>query len=63
MRIRLILGAVLTLMGLVWVGQGIGLIPGSFMTGDATWTVIGAITMAIGLVLVMWGLRRERSAG
>lgn len=42
------------LAGLVWMGQGVGLIRGSFMSGDPLWAVIGAVlsgSAAIGLWL------------
>jgi hypothetical protein len=63
MRIRLLLGLLLVLVGLVWIGQGIGLIGSSFMSGDPAWAVIGLLTLGVGMVLVAWGIRRERSAG
>ena len=63
MRIRLLLGLLLVLAGLVWIGQGIGLIGNSFMSGDPAWAVIGLLTLGIGMVLVARGIRRERSAG
>jgi hypothetical protein len=63
MRIRLLLGLLLVLVGLVWIGQGMGLIGGSFMSSDVAWAVIGVLTLAVGMVLVAWGIRRERSAG
>lgn len=63
MRIRLLLGLLLVLAGLVWIGQGIGLIGGSFMSSEPAWAVIGVLTLGIGMVLVAWGIRRERSAG
>ena len=52
MRIRLVLGVVLCLIGLVWFGQGIGLIGGSFMTGEVVWAVIGAVAFVFGAVLI-----------
>ena len=52
------LGAVAILIGLVWVGQGLNLIPGSFMTGDPKWFVIGAVVALVGVLLVIAGLRR-----
>ena len=56
-----ILGALVLLTGLVWVGQGLGYIKGSFMTGDMTWFWIGLGMIAAGLVLGAVGLRRGQS--
>ena len=50
--------AVLTAVGLVWVGQGTGLIEGSFMTGEPTWTIIGAAMVAAAVVLAVSARRR-----
>ena len=47
-------------MGLVFAGQGANLIPGSFMTGDPTWLVVGVILVAVGIVLLVVALRRPR---
>jgi hypothetical protein len=52
MRARLVIGVVLCLVGAVWFGQGIGLIGGSFMTGQAIWAVIGAIAILFGVTVV-----------
>ncbi len=54
-------GVVALLVGAIWVGQGLGLIPGSFMTGDTKWFVIGLIVAIIGIVLVVIGIRRPKS--
>jgi hypothetical protein len=43
----------------VWIGQGIGTIHGSFMTGQAIWAVIGAVVLAIGIALLS-GVARAR---
>jgi hypothetical protein len=51
-------GVALALIGLVWVGQGLGYIGGSFMTGDPTWAVIGAVTAVAGGALTYLGGRR-----
>jgi hypothetical protein len=45
--------AVLTAVGLVWVGQGVGLIEGSFMTGQPFWAILGATMLAVAIVLVV----------
>jgi hypothetical protein len=52
MRARAILGALFCIVGVVWIGQGVGWIGGSFMTGQALWAVIGAIAIAFGVVLI-----------
>jgi hypothetical protein len=58
-RIALVvLGVVALVVGLVWVGQGSNLIPGSFMTGSRTWLTVGLIVAVVGIVLVVVGLRR-----
>jgi hypothetical protein len=52
-----IAGVLLVLIGCVWFLQGIGVLPGSFMTGQTKWAVYGAITLAIG-VGIFWLSRR-----
>lgn len=55
-----IVGVLLVLMGGVWILQGINVLPGSFMTGQTKWAVIGAITAAIGIALVVLARRGAR---
>ena len=44
MRARTLIAGVLILVGLVWIGQGTGVIrSGGFMTDDITWAVIGVV--------------------
>jgi hypothetical protein len=57
-RPRRVLALVLALVGLVWIGQGLGLIGGSVMTGDPFWAGVGAALLA--LALVIWLLPRRR---
>ena len=45
------------LVGCVWILQGINVLPGSFMTGQTKWAVIGAITVIVGIVLVVLARR------
>ncbi|HEU4722628.1 MAG TPA: hypothetical protein VFS59_14810 [Gemmatimonadaceae bacterium] len=52
-------GALLLLMGGVWMLQGIGILPGSFMTGQTKWAIRGAIAAAVGLALLI-AARRVR---
>ena len=56
-----VLAVLLVLVGLVWVGQGLGYIKGSFMTGDLKWFGIGVAMIVVGVVLGVGGLRRRQS--
>jgi LPXTG-motif cell wall-anchored protein len=65
MRAALVVVSVLVLLvGGVFAGQGLGFIPGSFMTGDMKWFWIGAVMVVIGLAIGAGGLlsgRRRQS--
>jgi len=52
-------GVVSCLVGAVWLGQGVGVIHGSFMTGRPLWAVIGAVLLVVGLALIAWVPRRR----
>ena len=43
-----IFAVLLIASGIIWILQGINILPGSFMTGDPQWAINGAITAAIG---------------
>jgi hypothetical protein len=58
-KVKRPLVAILAVLGVVWLGQGIGLIGGSFMTGDPLWAVIGASLIVAALVLTASGRRRD----
>jgi len=52
-----IVAVVAMLAGVVFFFQGIGVIPGSFMTGRSEWAVIGAALVAgAAALLVLTGL-------
>ncbi len=55
---RLFIAALCALVGVVWIGQGAGLIGGSFMTGSVFWAVAGAGLLAVAVVLVIVERRR-----
>jgi hypothetical protein len=56
---RLLIGMACIAIGLVWIAQGTGHLGGSVMTGESMWTWIGAAVAAVGVVLVVLGLRRR----
>jgi hypothetical protein len=58
-----IVGVILVLLGAVWTGQGLGLLPGSFMTGQRQWAIIGLVLLAIGIWLLWSVVQARRSAG
>ena len=53
-----IAGVLLILVGIVWILQGINVLPGSFMTGQTKWAVNGAIAAVIGIALLVFARRR-----
>lgn len=57
---RKILGVLLFLAGIVWLGQGLGWITGSSMSGSTFWAVTGGVCVFAGLVLLGWPWRRSR---
>jgi hypothetical protein len=62
MRIALVvIGVVVALFGLLWALQGFGVVGGSPMSNTTTWSIIGPITVVIGIALVIGALRRRKS--
>ncbi len=60
MRIGLnVVGALLVLVGVIWVLQGINVLPGSFMTGQIQWAVYGGIAIVAGGGILWMANRRK----
>lgn len=54
MQGRTITAAALVIVGLVWIGQGSGLIAGSsFMVGEPFWVLAGAVSAVAGAILAV----------
>jgi hypothetical protein len=47
-----IVGVLLVFCGAVWFLQGINILPGSFMTGQTKWAIIGSIVFVAGVVML-----------
>ena len=61
--ILLVLGVLVTLMGLLWIGQGLGYIHwprSSFMLDQRPWADRGAVLAVVGLLLILVGRRLRR---
>ena len=58
----LIVGVLATLMGLLWIGQGLGIVTflPSPMIGVGVWITRGAVLAVIGLVLILLARRVRR---
>ena len=54
-----IFGILLVLVGVVWFLQGIGVIPGSFMTGQTFWAVAGFLAVLSGSALIRSWRRKQ----
>lgn len=57
----LVIGVLATLMGLLWVGQGLGYVhwppTGNFMLNERPWAIRGAILAVVGLAAIVWSRR------
>ncbi len=49
-----LIGIVVTVIGIVFFVQGIGILAGSFMTGQIPWAVFGAILILVGIGLILY---------
>ena len=59
-QLLLILGLLALAVGLLWIGQGLGVInwpPSSFMISQIKWAGYGAALAAVGLILIWQGKR------
>ena len=61
-RALMIVGVIATLMGLLWIGQGMGIVTflPSPMVGVGVWITRGAVLAVIGLLLILVARRRLR---
>ena len=63
LAILTVIGTLAVLMGLLWIGQGLGIVmwpASSFMLADKQWAINGAILAGFGLLLIWLGRRGRR---
>ena len=53
-----VVGVIVILVGALWVGQGLNLLPGSAMSGVRFWFWVGAVLVLVGLALLVASRRR-----
>lgn len=58
--VLVIVGALVTIAGIIWMLQGLGYLKGSVMTGVTLWAVLGPLVALAGLIMVAAGLRARR---
>ena len=56
-------GLVAVAVGVVWIGQGVGSIHGSFMTGHSQYTALGVILVIFGVAMLAWAALTARRRG
>ena len=54
-----IVATLLILAGIMWFLQGINIVPGSSMTGDHKWAIIGAVCAVVGVLAWVFAARRR----
>ena len=54
-----ILGIIFFSLGLIWILQGINVLPGSFMTGQIAWAYRGGALAIAGLLMLRFTRRRR----
>jgi len=50
----------LMLIGMIWILQGLNVLPGSFMTGQMRWAYRGGIAVVVGVGLLVASRRVNR---
>lgn len=55
--IRTVLALIVLGVGVLWSLQGLGIVHGSFMTGQRQWLYIGIVTTLVGLIGLGWANR------
>ena len=54
-------GLLVAVFGLIWALQGFGVLGGSPMSNTTAWSIIGPITVLIGIVIAVFSWRKLSS--
>jgi hypothetical protein len=54
-------GLLVAVFGLIWALQGFGVLGGSPMSNTTTWSIIGPVTVVIGIVIAVFSWRKLSS--
>jgi hypothetical protein len=57
--VLIILGALVIIVGMVWLLQGLNVLPYGQMAGHKRWVAIGGLLDIVGIVLIVVGARRR----
>lgn len=57
--ILVIIGLLAVGSGLLFTLQGLGVLGGSKMSGDSTWAIVGPIVAVVGMLMILFGLRKR----
>jgi len=56
-RFLRLVGIALILVGIIWILQGVGILPGSVMSGRPLYSWLGLGVAAIGVIVLLYGSR------
>jgi hypothetical protein len=54
-----IVAALCVIIGIIWILQGINVLPGSFMTGQVEWAYRGGAVALVGLGILLFATRKR----
>ena len=57
--IGIVIGLLLLLVGVIWILQGINVLPGSFMSGRPGYALLGLVVAIVGVVILLRSTRRK----
>ena len=59
---RVVIAVIVGLAGLVWMAQGLGVLPGTVMSGSIFWAIVGAALLVVAVAIIAVERRRSSAA-